>query len=111
VCLQLLVFLLCALIFGCFTYEIAVIKPNWLDILKGLLPKPSVHPKTPLCPCQSHAGSTIPCTFKVVQMYTDTHAELHTVAHRLQILTNQGQLYNAIGILGATCEGYPNNWA
>ena len=22
----------------------------------------------------------------------------------LQILTNQGQLYNAIGILGATCE-------
>jgi hypothetical protein len=42
VCSQLLVFLLCALIFGCFTYEIAVIKPNWLDILKGLLPKPSV---------------------------------------------------------------------
>ena len=41
-CSQLLVFLLCALIFGCFTYEIAVIKPNWLDILKGLLPKPSV---------------------------------------------------------------------
>lgn len=39
---QLLVFVLCALIFGCFTYEIAVIKPNWLDILKGLIPRPSV---------------------------------------------------------------------
>ena len=25
----------------------------------------------------------------------------------LQILTNQGQLYNAIGILGATCECSP----
>jgi len=58
--LELLVFALCALITGCFTYEIAVIKPNWLDILKGLIPKPS-------------------------------------------ILANSGQLFNAIGILGATC--------
>ena len=35
-------FALCAIIAGCFTYEIAAIKPNWLDILKGLIPKPSV---------------------------------------------------------------------
>lgn len=39
---QVLVFALCAVITACFTYEIAVIKPNWLDILKGLIPKPSV---------------------------------------------------------------------
>ena len=68
-CLQLLVFLLCALIFGCFTYEIAVIKPNWLDILKGLLPKPSVHPNPPL---------PMPITHRIHNtLYIESRADVH----------------------------------
>lgn len=40
--MQLLVFLLCLTIAFCFAYEIGNIQPNWIDIAKGLIPKPSV---------------------------------------------------------------------
>ena len=40
--MQLLVFLLCLTIAVCFAYEIGSIQPNWIDIAKGLIPKPSV---------------------------------------------------------------------
>lgn len=69
---QLLVFALCALITGCFTYEIAVIKPNWLDILKGLIPKPSVGA------CHYYAQSSLLLQKRIIrplESCTPSHAE------------------------------------
>eukprot|EP00271_Cylindrocystis_brebissonii_P008955 TRINITY_DN2350_c0_g2_i3.p1 TRINITY_DN2350_c0_g2~~TRINITY_DN2350_c0_g2_i3.p1 ORF type:complete len:532 (+),score=38.12 TRINITY_DN2350_c0_g2_i3:290-1885(+) len=40
--LEILVFALCALIAGCFVYEIAAVSPDWLDVAKGLEPSPSI---------------------------------------------------------------------
>ena len=37
--LEMFVFVLCALISGCFVYELAAVKPNWGDVGKGFIPK------------------------------------------------------------------------
>ena len=42
VCLQVLVLILCATIFGCFVYELAAVKPVWLDVAKGFIPTPEI---------------------------------------------------------------------
>ena len=36
--LQILVLVLCATIFACFVYELAAVKPVWLDVAKGFIP-------------------------------------------------------------------------
>ena len=36
--LQILVLFLCATIFACFVYELAAVKPVWLDVAKGFIP-------------------------------------------------------------------------
>ena len=36
--LQVLVLFLCATIFACFVYELAAVKPVWLDVAKGFIP-------------------------------------------------------------------------
>ena len=40
--LEVFVFVLCALISGCFVYEIAVVKPNWDEVGKGFIPRGKV---------------------------------------------------------------------
>lgn len=40
--MQALVLLLCAVIFGCFVYELAAVKPAWLDVAKGFIPRPEI---------------------------------------------------------------------
>lgn len=40
--LELFVFCLCALITGCFVYELAAVKPNWADVGKGFIPKAKI---------------------------------------------------------------------
>lgn len=40
--LELIVFLLCALIFGIFVYELAVANPDWAEVGKGFIPKPKI---------------------------------------------------------------------
>jgi len=40
--LELVVFLLCALIFGIFVYEVAVVNPDWAEVRKGFIPKPKI---------------------------------------------------------------------
>jgi manganese transport protein len=40
--LQALVLLLCATIFACFVYELAAVKPDWLDVAKGFVPRPEI---------------------------------------------------------------------
>lgn len=40
--LQVLVLFLCATIFGCFVYELAAVKPVWLDVAKGFIPTPEI---------------------------------------------------------------------
>lgn len=37
--LEVFVFVLCALITGCFVYELAAVKPDWGDVGKGFIPK------------------------------------------------------------------------
>ena len=39
---QALVLLLCAVIFACFVYELAAVKPVWLDVAKGFIPRPEI---------------------------------------------------------------------
>lgn len=34
--------LLCATIFACFVYELAAVKPVWLDVAKGFIPRPEI---------------------------------------------------------------------
>ena len=34
--------LLCATIFACFVYEMAAVKPVWLDVAKGFIPRPEI---------------------------------------------------------------------
>ncbi len=34
--------LLCATIFACFVYEMAAVKPNWVDVGKGFIPDPEI---------------------------------------------------------------------
>lgn len=34
--------LLCAVIFGCFVYELAAVKPVWIDVAKGFIPRPEI---------------------------------------------------------------------
>ena len=64
---QVLVLFLCMTIFGCFVYELAAVKPVWLDVAKGFIPTPEIltntemlytaigivgeHPSHPLGPC------------------------------------------------------------
>ncbi|KAK9915930.1 hypothetical protein WJX75_006124 [Coccomyxa subellipsoidea] len=40
--LEALVLLLCATIFACFVYEMAAVKPVWLDVAKGFIPRPEI---------------------------------------------------------------------
>ncbi|BDA43938.1 Divalent metal cation transporter MntH [Coccomyxa sp. Obi] len=40
--LEALVLLLCATIFACFVYELAAVKPVWLDVAKGFIPRPEI---------------------------------------------------------------------
>ena len=40
--LQVLVLVLCATIFTCFVYELAAVKPVWLDVAKGFIPTPEI---------------------------------------------------------------------
>ena len=40
--LQALVLLLCASIFACFIYELAAVKPDWVEVAKGLIPRPEI---------------------------------------------------------------------
>ncbi len=65
--LQVLVLFLCMTIFGCFVYELAAVKPVWLDVAKGFIPTPEIltntemlytaigivgeHPPPPSGPC------------------------------------------------------------
>lgn len=42
VLLQVLVLFLCATIFACFVYELAAVKPVWLDVAKGFIPAPEI---------------------------------------------------------------------
>lgn len=37
-----LVLILCATIFGCFVYELAAVKPVWLDVARGFIPTPEI---------------------------------------------------------------------
>lgn len=37
-----LVLILCATIFGCFVYELAAVKPVWLEVAKGFIPTPEI---------------------------------------------------------------------
>lgn len=39
---QVLVLFLCATIFGCFVYELAAVKPVWIDVAKGFIPTPEI---------------------------------------------------------------------
>ena len=39
---QALVLLLCATIFACFVYELAAVKPAWLDVAKGFIPRADI---------------------------------------------------------------------
>ena len=39
---QVLVLFLCMTIFGCFVYELAAVKPVWLDVAKGFIPRPEI---------------------------------------------------------------------
>ena len=39
---QVLVLFLCMTIFGCFVYELAAVKPVWLDVAKGFIPTPEI---------------------------------------------------------------------
>ena len=39
---QVLVLFLCATIFACFVYELAAVKPVWLDVAKGFIPTPEI---------------------------------------------------------------------
>ncbi|EIE25765.1 Nramp-domain-containing protein [Coccomyxa subellipsoidea C-169] len=40
--LEAFVLLLCATIFACFVYEMAAVKPNWVDVGKGFIPDPEI---------------------------------------------------------------------
>jgi NRAMP (natural resistance-associated macrophage protein)-like metal ion transporter len=40
--LEVIVFLLCALIVGVFAYELAVVKPEWVKVAAGLIPNPEI---------------------------------------------------------------------
>lgn len=40
--LEVLIFILCATIAGCFVYEIIKVQPNWVDVAKGFIPNPSI---------------------------------------------------------------------
>lgn len=40
--LEIFVFMLCALITGCFVYELAAVKPNWADVGRGFIPRPKI---------------------------------------------------------------------
>ncbi|CAK0779561.1 hypothetical protein CVIRNUC_004804 [Coccomyxa viridis] len=40
--LEVLVLFLCMTIFGCFVYELAAVKPVWLDVAKGFIPTPEI---------------------------------------------------------------------
>ncbi|CAL5218879.1 g614 [Coccomyxa viridis] len=40
--LEVLVLILCATIFGCFVYELAAVKPVWLDVARGFIPTPEI---------------------------------------------------------------------
>ena len=39
---QVLVLFLCMTIFGCFVYELAAVKPVWLDVAKGFIPRSEI---------------------------------------------------------------------
>ncbi|CAK0765342.1 hypothetical protein CVIRNUC_003249 [Coccomyxa viridis] len=40
--LEILILLLCATIFACFIYELSAVKPNWVDVAKGFVPRPEI---------------------------------------------------------------------
>jgi manganese transport protein len=40
--LQLIVFLLCAVIAGIFAYELAVVKPKWVNVAAGFIPRTEI---------------------------------------------------------------------
>jgi len=40
--LEVLIMCLCAVISGCFAYELGVVKPNWGEVGKGFIPKPQI---------------------------------------------------------------------
>lgn len=88
VVVQLLVFALCALITGCFTYEIAVIKPNWLDILKGLIPKPSVGARRH----HVHCSLLLQDRYQTTGSCTPSHAENCAHLSRMQLLKSTRQI-------------------
>ena len=39
---QALVLLLCATIFACFVYELAAVKPSWVEVAKGFIPRSEI---------------------------------------------------------------------